>query len=100
MRPALPESTGTTPLFLTTKIFRSPGSPAEAQRKIVLFCNLRPERVIPALDADTIYQVPVAYHGQGFNIEVCRHFGLEAKEPNLSGWHHIDRKSTRLNSSH
>ncbi len=63
--------------------------PPEARRKIALFCNLRPERVIPALDVDTIYQVPVAYHGQGFDTEVCRHFGLEAKEPDLSGWHHI-----------
>jgi len=63
--------------------------PADARRKIALFCNLRPERVIPALDVDTIYQVPVAYHAQGFDIEVCRHFGLEAKEPDLSRWHHI-----------
>ncbi len=62
---------------------------ADARRKIALFCNLRPERVIPALDVDTIYQVPVAYHGQGFDTEVCRHFGLEAKEPDLSGWRHI-----------
>ena len=63
--------------------------PADARRKIALFCNLRPERVIPALDVDTIYQVPVAYHAQGFDIEVCRHFGLEARAPDLAGWHRL-----------
>ena len=61
----------------------------DARRKIALFCNIRPERAIQALDVDTIYQVPVAYHGQGFDTEVCRHFGLEAREPDLSTWHRI-----------
>ncbi|MFZ5791978.1 MAG: CTP synthase [Pseudomonadota bacterium] len=63
--------------------------PAEARRKIALFCNLRPEAVIPALDVDTIYQVPIAYHEQGFDVEVCRHFRLEAREPNLANWRQV-----------
>ena len=36
--------------------------PPEEQRKIGLFCNVRPSAVIQALDAETIYQVPLAYH--------------------------------------
>jgi CTP synthase len=62
---------------------------ADARRKIALFCNIRPEAVIQALDVDTIYQVPVAYHGQGFDSEVCRHFGLNAAEPDLRTWSRI-----------
>jgi CTP synthase len=62
---------------------------ADARRKIALFCNLRPEAVIPALDVDTIYRVPVAYHAEGFDTQVCRHFGLETHEPDLSRWRHI-----------
>ena len=62
---------------------------ADARRKIALFCNLRPEAVIPALDVDTIYRVPVAYHAEGFDTQVCRHFGLETREPDLSRWKHI-----------
>jgi CTP synthase len=62
---------------------------ADARRKIALFCNIRPEAVIQALDVDTIYQVPIAYHGQGFDSEVCRHFGLNAAEPDLSTWSKI-----------
>ncbi len=61
----------------------------EARRKIALFCNLRPEAVIQALDVDTIYQVPAAYHAEGFDTEVCRHFGLSAPEPDLSSWRHV-----------
>ncbi len=63
--------------------------PREARRKIALFCNLRPEAVIQALDVDTIYQVPAAYHAEGFDTEVCRHFGLNAPEPDLSRWRHV-----------
>ena len=63
--------------------------PAEARRKIALFCNLRESAVIPALDVDTIYQVPIAYHGQGFDTEVMRHFGVEAPEPALGNWRRI-----------
>jgi CTP synthase len=61
----------------------------EARRKIALFCNLRPEAVIQALDVDTIYQVPAAYHAEGFDTEVCRHFGLNSPEPDLSRWRHV-----------
>jgi CTP synthase len=62
---------------------------ADARRKIALFCNIRPEAVIQALDVDTIYQVPIAYHGEGFDSEVCRHFGLNAPQPDLASWKRI-----------
>jgi CTP synthase len=63
--------------------------PEGARKKIALFCNLRESRVIPALDVDTIYAVPEAYHAEGFDREVCNHFGIEAPEPDLSRWHNI-----------
>src|SRR5438105_3840504 len=53
--------------------------PEDARRKIGLFCNIRKEGVIQALDVDTIYQVPISYHEQGFDTQVCRHFGLPAE---------------------
>jgi CTP synthase len=65
-----------------------PIAPA-ARRKIALFCNLRESRVIPAIDVETIYAVPLAYHAEGFDREVCRHFGLAAPEPDLAGWRAI-----------
>src|ERR1700737_4557500 len=63
--------------------------PPAARKKIALFCNLRESRVIPALDVDTIYAVPAAYHDEGFDQEVCKHFGLNAPEPDLDRWSEI-----------
>ena len=63
--------------------------PPGARKKIALFCNLRESRVIPALDVDTIYEVPGAYHAEGFDHEVCRHFGLDAPDPDLDRWNDI-----------
>ena len=60
---------------------------AAERRKIAQFCNVREDAVIQALDVDTIYQVPISYHEEGFDDLVCRHFGLsQAQEPDLSRW--------------
>ena len=64
--------------------------PASDRRKIALFCNVREEAVIPAMDVDTIYQVPVSYHEQGLDAQVLRHFKLPAEEDvDLSRWENI-----------
>jgi CTP synthase len=66
--------------------------PPNERKKIALFCNVRPERVIEALDADTIYQVPISYHDQGFDREICRYFDLPVEEePSLAQWRGIVR---------
>jgi CTP synthase len=75
--------------------------PDSARKKIALFCNLRESRVIPALDVDTIYAVPGAYHAEGFDREVCAHFGITAPEPDLSRWdavvNHIRKPEGQVN---
>jgi CTP synthase len=64
--------------------------PQAERQKLALFCNVRPERVIAARDAPTIYAVPVNYHAEGMDREVVRYFGLEeGAEPDLSRWHRI-----------
>ena len=64
--------------------------PADARRKIGLFCNIAFDRVIPAMDVDTIYQVPIAYHEAGFDTQVLKHFHLDSSgEPNLDRWRNI-----------
>ncbi len=64
--------------------------PDNERRKIALFCNVRPESVIPALDAGTIYNVPLQYHAEGLDQEVLRHFNLSAwGKPNLRRWERI-----------
>ena len=64
--------------------------PQNEKRKIALFCNIREDNVIAALDVDTIYQVPVTYSHEGMDTQVCRHFSLDCgKEPDLSKWENI-----------
>ncbi|HET6620926.1 MAG TPA: CTP synthase, partial [Dongiaceae bacterium] len=63
--------------------------PADSRRKIAQFCNVRPSAVIQALDVDTIYAVPLAYHAEGYDLEVCRHFNIDTKEPDLSRWQEV-----------
>ncbi len=63
--------------------------PESERRKIALFCNVAFDAVIPALDVDSIYQVPLSYHEGGLDNQVCRHFGLEGAEPDLSRWQQI-----------
>src|SRR5215213_2174543 len=49
-----------------------------------------PENVIPALDARSIYGVPLNYHAEGLDQEVLRHFGLSAYgEPDMRRWTRI-----------
>src|SRR5215210_2517984 len=60
--------------------------PDAERAKISSFCNVRKEAVIPALDAPTIYAVPLQYHAEGLDAEVLRHFGLTARLPDMSGW--------------
>ena len=63
--------------------------PDEQRAKIGLFCNVRPEAVILAEDVNNIYEVPLAYHEQGLDGQVCAHFGLESPAPDLSRWRQI-----------
>ncbi len=64
--------------------------PESERRKISLFCNVREQAVIPALDVDTIYGVPINYHQEGLDDQVFEHFGIEVKEPYLSRWSDIE----------
>jgi CTP synthase len=63
--------------------------PPGERAKIALFCNVRPEAVIQALDASSIYAVPLQYHSEGLDEQVLVHFGLEAPPPELSRWSDI-----------
>lgn len=64
--------------------------PEDEKRKIALFCNVRESAVIQAMDVDTIYDVPNAYHNEGLDREVLAVFGLDqTAEPSLKPWQEI-----------
>ena len=64
--------------------------PTAERRKIALFCNVPVDSVISATDARSIYDVPIRYHAQGFDVQVCKHFGIDdGHELDLERWRGI-----------
>ena len=64
--------------------------PLSERKKIALFCNIKEDAVIQALDTDTIYQVPINYHEEGLDTQVLKAFGIEsANAPDLSAWESV-----------
>ncbi|MFP4097836.1 MAG: CTP synthase [Alphaproteobacteria bacterium] len=62
----------------------------DERRKIALFCNLDRDKVIPALDVRSIYEVPLTYHKEGLDDQVMQCFGIEnSQNPDLSNWENI-----------
>ena len=45
--------------------------PRSERKKIALFCNVREDAVIQALDMKSIYEVPLGYHAQGLDEQVA-----------------------------
>lgn len=67
--------------------------PESERRKLSLFCNVRPSAVIQALDVNTIYDVPLAYHREGLDSEVLAAFGIDpAPKPRLERWMEISHR--------
>ncbi len=59
----------------------------EIRNKLALFCNLKPENVIEAIDADTIYDVPLLMLKEKLDIRVLEKLNLSTKnEPDLKNW--------------
>ncbi|MCA1956585.1 CTP synthase, partial [Zymomonas sp.] len=64
--------------------------PDSERSKIALFCNVPKEAVIPALDAKSIYDVPLHYHAEGLDKAVLSAFGLNIETPlDLHRWKEI-----------
>ncbi|MCX8083072.1 MAG: CTP synthase [bacterium] len=71
----------------------------DIKEKIALFCNVKKEAVIEALDTDLIYEIPLIFSRQNLDRIVLRYLGLKLKKNNdLSKWKkivHIQRNPER-----
>ena len=56
------------------------------REKIALFCDVDPEAVVCASDADDIYRVPLRMHAEKLDDLVVRMLGLEVGPPDLTEW--------------
>lgn len=65
----------------------------ELRRKIALFCNVKPEAVIEASDASTIYEVPLKMLDEKLDLIVLRQLKINGyAAPNLTKWKGFLRK--------
>lgn len=59
----------------------------EIKKKIALFCNVKPEAVIEAADASTIYEVPLIMMKEKLDVITLKLLGIENyHEPVLDKW--------------
>lgn len=61
--------------------------PMEIRKKLALFCNVNINSVIEAMDADTIYDVPLLMRKEKLDERVLAKLKIPLKgEPDLEGW--------------
>src|SRR5688572_9382219 len=62
--------------------------PQDLRSKIALFCNVKESAVVTAMDVDTIYEVPLAFHDQGLDELIVSLLQLSEQAParDLSQW--------------
>ncbi len=62
------------------------------KRKIALFCDVEPEAVISAVDAESIYQIPLILHKEKMDKIVVDHLKLDFPRIDLSEWEALTGK--------
>jgi CTP synthase len=64
------------------------------KEKISLLCDVPMSGVISAIDADSIYQVPLVLHDEGLDDYVARHLGID-ETPDLTEWRALSDRIER-----
>ncbi|KPL58032.1 CTP synthase [Rossellomorea vietnamensis] len=57
--------------------------------KIALFCDIDKHAVIEAMDADTLYSVPLALQDQKLDEITCQHLKLNCHEADMTEWNEL-----------
>jgi len=57
-----------------------------SREKIAMFCNVPKECVVLALDAETVYEIPLNFGRQGLDDLIVKRLGIKARKADLSAW--------------
>ena len=63
--------------------------PVSERRKIALFTNVEEKAVISAIDADSIYRIPLLLHEQGLDNIVVNKLRLDVPPADLTEWKNV-----------
>ncbi len=61
----------------------------KVKAKIAHFCNVEENCVIAAPDVETIYEVPLHFHAEGFDQRVVEKLNIWTGAPNLAKWRRV-----------
>ena len=66
------------------------------KRKISLLCDVPADAVISAVDAPSIYDIPIVLHDEGFDRVVCKTLAIDdvSHPVDLSGWERLNAQIT------
>jgi len=67
--------------------------PVDVREKIALFCNMEEACVIENKTADSLYEVPLLLAEEGLDFQVCRKLKLSTREPDLSSWRDMVKRT-------
>ena len=60
--------------------------PTRLKEKISQLCDVPEEGIVSAVDAETLYEIPLVLHDEGLDDYVCRVLRLDEHEPDLTEW--------------
>lgn len=63
--------------------------PHDMRKKISLFCNVEESCVIPSVDSEHIYAVPLALNKERLDDQVVEKLNIWTKQPDLTPWHDV-----------
>lgn len=68
----------------------------QIKEKLSLFCSIPTNHIVDAVDAKSIYEVPLNIHDQDIDKLVLEHFNLPIKRSNLSSWKEFIKNMNNL----
>lgn len=66
----------------------------DIRSKIALFTNVSQDRVINAMDVESVYMIPKMYHEAHLHSIICKHFHIEERPVDFSEWDKYLKKTT------
>src|SRR5699024_9546182 len=69
------------------------------KNKIAEFCDTDKRAVIEMLDADTLYQVPIALQEQGLDKLACEHLHLDCEDADMVEWEKLVNRVRNLSKT-
>jgi len=64
----------------------------EVKNKISLFCDIKKEGIIEAINVESIYEIPLIFEKQGLGDLIIKSLNLECKSPDLKEWEEMLNK--------